>query len=173
MKRTLIVLALAGALVMSFAATAWAGSFSDADYQGRAEKDPGTFVGFDLDKQQGVTKLTHLETILKNQCTDGEGGQFFSDGKGSIRVRDDNTFSGTLRGQFVNRGGPVSNYKFKLSGKLQKHGKAKGKISSSFDFIAMRRGGSDRCYTGTLDWKAERGAIVNPVPQGPRGERLR
>lgn len=166
MTRKLIV-PLTLALTLAIAAVAWAGSFSDNDYQGRIEKDKGTFFGFDVNKKNGSTKLSRFETIVKLQCSNGENGQVFLVMKGSLKANDDGSFKGTLSAIPQSRGGV--NARALISGELQKRGKAKGRLDVSYNFAEMARGGQNvHCYSGAVDWKTKRGAIVNPQPQGPR-----
>ncbi len=165
-----LIFTLTFVLTLGIAASAWAGSFSDNDYQGRIESDHGTFFGFDLNKEHGVTKLSHVESLVKLQCTNGEDGGFPARFHGSLRVKDNDSFKGTLSGQFDPlRGAPNGSLRASVSGKLQKGGKAKGKIDETFDFTDTTNRGSQHvhCYSGAVDWAAKRGAIVNPQDQGP------
>jgi hypothetical protein len=164
-KKTLIAVVLTSALILAIAASAWGrGSFSDNQYQGHAERDPGTFVGFDLEKHDGKTKVTRVQALLRFNCVGSSGGQGLVAGKGSLPVKSNGSFSGSLRGKFMGgRGVPPPTSTLKISGKLQKHGKAKGKIASTIQFQSQMRGGPSHCYTGEVDWKAKKGAVVNPV----------
>lgn len=157
---------LIGALVLtiSLVGTALAGSFSDSEYQGRAESDPFTFVGFDVDKQGDVKKVKRIRVFLRIDCTNGDSGQFGLAGKRPLRVKEDNTFKGKMAANgLLTRGG--SQLELTFSGKLLKQGKATGRVRADLDY------GSFRCYTGTLNWKTKRGAIVNPnfPPRPGRG----
>jgi hypothetical protein len=161
-----LLVPLTFALTLVVVATAWAGSFSHADYQGRIESDHGTFFGFDLTKAHGITKVSHIETFVKLQCGNGEAGQVALKLNGSLRVKSNDGFKGTLRANPApSRGtGNPPSVRATVAGKLQKHGKAKGKLDVSFDFIgdAPRGGTRVHCYSGAVDWKVKRGAVVNP-----------
>ena len=159
-----LTFALTFALAFAVAGSAWAGSFSNADYQGRIERDVGTYFGFDLKNSNGKTKLRKIETVVKLQCGNGEAGQVVLGMDGSLSVNQQDRFKGTLRAEPVPvmvRGGNPPTVRVGIEGKLQKHGKAKGTLDVSYDFVS---GGGSRvhCYSGAVGWKAKRGAVVNP-----------
>ncbi len=150
---------------MVLATTAQAGV--ERDYTGRAEKDPNTFIGFDLAKKHGKTRVAHFLATLPYTCAgeSGGGGSAAATAKGSLVVKDDRTFSGKLKtGNFQTRGnvqrglGPTRG-DYRIEGKLGKHGKAAGTIAGELFFNQTMRGGQQqqvRCYTGGLDWKAKK-----------------
>ena len=160
-------------IVLALGVTAAAlagGNFSNNDFQGHIEKDPGTFMGFDLDS--GGSKVTHIAAGLKIQCNDGETGKSLLKGKGSLKVKGNGSFSGKMKTKPIqNRVGRGSAELFdgrlEVSGKLQKHGKAKGQVGGTFSFFLNRGGNKVHCYSGLVNWKAKKGATVNPVAQDP------
>ena len=173
-----LTFALTFVLAFAIAGSAWAGSFSNADYQGRIERDIGTYFGFDLKKSNGKTKVRKIETVVKLQCGNGEHGQVVLRMHGSLSVDQHDRFKGRLRAEPVpveGRGGNPPTVRVGIDGKLQKHGKAKGTLDVSYDFISgMARGGARvHCYSGAVGWKAKRGAVVNPQFQMEARQRLR
>jgi len=152
---------LGAALLLACVTAAQAGVLRD--YGGRVEKDPNTLIGFNLAKQDGKTRVVKIIAALPYSCegTTSEGGSALAKAKGSLVVKSDKTFSGKLKtGSFqtrgaMRRGGP-SRGDYKITGKLGKHGAAKGTITGElFLEQTMPRGGPEvRCYTGGLDWKA-------------------
>jgi hypothetical protein len=159
---------LAGAL----AASAIAGpGLPDNQYEGRAEGDSSTYVGFDVVKNDGQRKVKAVSAFLTYQCQGGGGGEAFIRARGRIKVNEDGRFRGTVRsdevptrGALARRGAEETTYLFK--GRLKQGGKARGRIDANITFSGppIRRGTpGQRCYTGELDWRAKRGAEVEPV----------
>ena len=139
----------------------------DNQYEGRAERDPLTYVGFNIVKKQGEQKVAKLTAHLPYTCDNGDSGRARARVKGKLRVSADR-FAGTLRVTRVPveaRGGSSpGRIKYRVKGKLQENGKAKGEIDAEIRFTPTKmRGGGDqvRCYTGRLDWKAKRGADLD------------
>jgi hypothetical protein len=163
-----LTFALTFALAFAIAGSAWAGSFSHNDYQGRVESDPATFFGFDVATSSGTTKVKNIEAVVKLNCNDGEGGVVPVRMTRALEVRKDNTFKGNGPAQpFKARGISSPTARMSVSGKLKKHGRAAGKLDLDYDFLAMRRRGGQHvhCYSGGVSWRAKRGAVVNPQPQ--------
>jgi hypothetical protein len=154
-------IALAGAL----AATA-IGGIPDNQYEGRAEGDSSTYVGFDVVNNNGKRKVKAVSAFLTYRCQGGSGGEAFIRTSGRIKVNDEGRFRGTVRAEEVpvralTRGGPAeATYLFK--GRLKSGGRARGRIDANLFLSEAPRGGSQRCYTGELDWAARRGAEVLP-----------
>jgi hypothetical protein len=143
------------------------------DYEGHAAGgDPATYVGFDLAKKHGVKTVTKFGAFLTYRCDSGPGGTVFGRAKGSLRVGDNGKFQGTKSVQPVfpaPRGGAeFQDFKYVITGKLGKHGKAEGTIEASLKVPPLRpRGTLSKCTTKPrkLDWNAKKGA--NSVPQDP------
>lgn len=128
-----------------------------SEFQGRAEKDPGTFVGFDVAKHNGKSKITKFQAVLAYTCEDGRGGGYaFAKGRGSITAKPSGRFAGKLRiTEFESRrGDPLPGSSYAVAGKLPKHGKARGTADAKLIFGGKNRGSStSTCYTGRVDWK--------------------
>jgi hypothetical protein len=162
-KRAAIGIAIAALAVIATQAMA---SPPDNDYEGRAEKDTATYVGFNVDGSQGDKEISKVKAYLSYTCRNGNGGGLFGVAKGKLRVKPDDTFAGTLKvpaSSIIARGGtenPFSDFKYRFEGKLGKKGKAKGTIDASLRYAggSGRGSASTVCYTGELDWKAKRGA---------------
>lgn len=159
----------------ALAASAGAGTSQfDNGYQGRVEKDPSTYFGFDVAKSGGQTKVKKVTAVISYHCQGSAGGgptQFQGTGQGSLNVHKDKTFAGTMNVPFELRGGSgVPQITYKVKGKLQKHGKAKGTLDAEFLIPGEIRGGNPptNCYSGKLGWKVKKGAHVT-VSFGPRG----
>ena len=141
------------------------GSIVDNEYEGRAERTPSTYVGFDVVPHRGGRKVAKVTALLSYSCVNGDGGDVLGRVNGRLRIEDDR-FAGTLRGQpepfragHPRLGPGSSQIKYRFKGALRKNGKAKGMIDATLKFQPLR-GGPVRCYTGGLDWKARRGAEV-------------
>jgi hypothetical protein len=161
-----VCLAAAISLTAS-AASAIAGSIND--YEGRAEHDRGTYVGFDLVKQDGKTKVTHLNGVLPYHCQ-GSSETFGTNSRGSLKVTN-KRFEGTLNIPIKARGSAAQSAHYELSGKLLAGGKAKGTIQGVVVFIdtgARRAASSERCYTGGLRYSLKKGADI-PIPLSRTG----
>lgn len=162
-RRAAIGVAIAASALMATQAIAGP---PDNDYEGRAEKDPSTYVGFNVDGSNGDKKISKVKASLSYTCRNGNGGGLYAMTKGKLRVKPDHTFAGTLKvsgKSVIARGGsenPFSDMKYRFEGKLGKKGKAKGTIDASLRYAgATARGSASTvCYTGELDWKAKRGA---------------
>lgn len=161
MRRRRVFAAVTSAAALAMAASAGAG-VPDNDYQGRAEHDRGTFVGFDLTKKHGKTKVSHLVAALPYHCL-GDNPTFFSEADGSLRVGSDKHFKGTLQVPIKKRGVDATSAHIEISGKLGKRGKATGVIEGVVVFTNVERGGppTGRCYTGGLTYSVKKGATVS------------
>jgi hypothetical protein len=164
-----------GAVVLMLAVPANAGppgSIVDNDYEGRVERTPTTYIGFDIVRSGGVKRVAEVTALLRYHCVTGDGGMALARVNGRLRI-DGGRFAGTLRGRpepfrAAHRLGPpsTSRIKYRVAGELRRRGRAKGRIDATLSFVpTMMRGGNRvRCYTGKLDWKARRGAdaVVEP-----------
>jgi hypothetical protein len=168
MRRRLWISSVAlGALALAVPANAGFGPAQlDNDFEGRAEKDVTTYFGFDLKSKRGEQKVAKVTARLRYSCTDGESGPASARVKGKLPVNGDR-FAGTLRrtADFVDRGGSPGRIKYDVRGKFVSKRKAKGTVDAEIRFrIAPMRGGElVRCYSGVVDWKAKRGANVEPT----------
>jgi hypothetical protein len=164
-RRALLFAAAAGGLALAVPAQAGFGPANlDNEYEGRAERDPFTYVG--LDARNG--KVAKVTALLHYFCDDGEQGHARARVEGKLPVKDGGRFAGTLRAtrRFTPRGGTTPGHiKYRIRGKLRQRGLASGEIDAEIRFVPpeMRGAGERvRCYSGGLDWIARRGADVEP-----------
>jgi hypothetical protein len=170
MRRHLWISSVAlGALALAVPAHAGFGPAQlDNDFEGRVEKDRTTYFGFDVKSKQGEQKVAKITARVRYSCTDGESGPASARMKGKLPVNGDR-FAGTLRrtADFLKaRGGSPGRIKYDVRGKFVSKRKAKGTIDAEIRFRTgppMRGGELIRCYSGVVDWKAKRGANVEPV----------
>lgn len=147
-RRTLIGLSLCAVLVMSAVAVAVAGS--SPEYGGRIEKDPNTFLGFDLTGKAHNQTVKHGSANQVNvACTlDGFSGRL-----GTIKIKaakvTNGKFSGKGSGSLLQMRavGFPETYAYKIKGKI------KGKNASGTISVTAK-GQGNRCYSGILKWKA-------------------
>jgi hypothetical protein len=161
-----LALLVAGLAMIALSLPAHAGfgpANLDNDYEGRAERDPFTYVGFDV----GNGKVAKVTAHLHYACTDGEQGRARARMNGKLTLHG-NRFAGTLRAvrDFgASRGGDSpGRIKYRVRGKLKRGGKAKGEIDAEIRFRAPEMRGAGemvRCYSGRLAWKARRGADLD------------
>lgn len=155
-------------------------AFPENEFEGLAERDPYTYVGFDVAKKRDEKKVAKVTAHLAYACDSGETGRALDRVNGKLSIDEDGEFAGTLRGttdpttmRSTLRGGNPRNVKYRLKGKLKSKKKAKGTIDAQLRFTpgppVSVRGEAEpvRCYTGALDWKAKRGAEVEPPPSTP------
>jgi len=168
MRRALLILAALSVIALAGPANAGflAGPLEN-DFEGRVERDRTTYFGFDLKSKRGTQSVAKVTARLRYACTDGEAGPATARVKGKLRVESDR-FAGRLRrtADFVTRGGAAGKIKYRIRGKFTTKRKAKGTIDAEVRFRSgMKTRGSERvrCYTGEVDWKAKRGADVEPV----------
>ncbi len=162
MKLLVICICVVGALAIPAVATGGAVVFpTDNDYQGRIEGDPNTYFGFDVVRQSGKRKVKHVLAQPPYNCySGGNHGYALAEIPGSFRIRH-GRFHGTREFAYDNLYQPSPPLAtFKLSGRLLRHGKARGTVG----FRAYPVGPGDTCYSGTLAWNAKRGAVVTPNP---------
>jgi hypothetical protein len=168
MKRVLMV-GICCAAACGATVSAWAGpkDLFDAQYQGKAERDPASYVGFDVVRGGGKRKVARVAAVLPYHCLDGASGRAFARVRGKLPIDDAGEFAGTLRGdEFLARGGDTS-VTYRFDGRLRRRGKARGTIDGELRFPSMMRGGGTvRCYTGGLNWRTKRGADAAPVTRG-------
>jgi len=158
MKRFGICICLVGVLAIPGIAAGGAVFPPDNAYQGRIEGDPNTYFGFDIVHQNGKRKVTQVALQPPHSCYSGNHGYDPVVIPGSFTVRH-GRFHGTRQGTYTELYSPSPPpATFKLSGKLLRHGKARGTVG----FRAFPVGPGDTCYSGTLAWKANRGATVVP-----------
>jgi hypothetical protein len=156
-------------LVGGILATSATAGLPDNQYEGRAEGDSTTYVGFDVVKRNGQRKVKAVSALLHYDCQSGNGGSAFIRTQGRIKVNDEGRFRGTVRSdelptrQAARGGATGTSYLFK--GRLRSEGRAKGRIDANLVFPDDPPRGSpgQRCYSGELDWRAQRGAEVLPT----------
>lgn len=164
MKRILTV-ALATAMFGILMGSASAGEIPKHNFAGRIQADPFTYISFLVKKVNGTRRVRNIYAAVPAHCHQGEGG--FADVyvKGSLKVKKNGRFGGTLKSDFEG-----ANFRFKLSGRLR--GKvARGKLSTRGKYPGDARGGGKGptvCYTGELRWRAKRGANPSIPREGLR-----
>lgn len=148
-----LTLGSALAVVALLIAVPLASAGFDLQYEGQVENDSSTFVGFNVQKVNGKTKITNLAAGLAYVCRgqQGGGGLGYGNAKRSLTVKN-GKFKGTVPIKFGGRGAPTGGT-YTVSGSVPKNGLAKGTISSELKFSGARGGSSGGCYTGGLDWK--------------------
>ena len=160
----MLALTVAALAAFSFACVAQAGDIADNQYQGRVEKTPGSYFGFNVKKQHGVKRVKRVAAYLPYHCRgQTEPLRVYSEADGSLKLKPDGSFAGKLKAtQFLGRGGTGPRGTYELEGKIGDNGVAKGRIDANLRVNQARaRGGSSlRCYSGGLDWKAKEGAEV-------------
>jgi hypothetical protein len=165
--RRLVVAATVIGLGLLLAIPAQAGlKFTDNQYEGRAERDPFTYFGFDITSQDGRKKVAKVTARLSYQCAGGSGGRATARARGKLAI-EDGAFAGRLsvpQDQIPTRARGASTMTYDLTGELRRRGRARGTIDAVIRFAAApRRRGGNRCYSGKLDWRARRGAEVEPI----------
>jgi len=156
-----VVAAVAGLAIATPASGGFTSGPFNNDFEGRAERDATSYFGFDVQRRRGDVKVAKATALLKYACTNGKGGGAAARVKGKLPVEDDR-FAGTLRrtANFITRGGNPGKIKYRVRGEFQSRRKAKGTVDAE---IRFRDGGQRvRCYTGVVEWKARRGANVEP-----------
>jgi hypothetical protein len=158
--------AIGGLAAIALAVPAMAGPDPfEREYEGRAERDPNTFVGFDVSGTGDSRKVGEVTALVTYGCDNGDGGDAAGTVEGKLKVEDDR-FRGTLRGTplpfraAAARGPGPSRIKYRIKGRFGKRGKARGTLDATLTFTPTRGTNLVRCYTGELDWKARRGADV-------------
>ena len=164
--RVALTLAVA-ALGLLLAIPAQAGpKFSDNAYEGRVERDPFTYFGFDVVTGGGQKKVAHVTARLAYSCAGGSGGRATARARGKLPI-EDGAFAGRLsvpENQIPIRARGGSSMTYDVAGQLRRRGRARGTIDAVIRFVgAPRRGGVTRCYSGKVDWRAKRGAEVEPL----------
>jgi hypothetical protein len=171
MRRRAVAVAAVLAAGLAVPAAAGPPDIFENQYEGRVERTPGTYFGFDVVKKQGKKKVAKITALLRYNCVNGDGGDAAARARGKLRVKD-GRFRGAVSGQPLpfrapHRLGPPSSARisYQVQGEVRKRGKAKGKIDATLRFTPTMRGdGQVRCYSGKLDWKAKRGAETTPKP---------
>lgn len=173
MRRAAVAAGLAGLVLAIPASAGPPGSIVDNGYEGRAERNPTTYFGFDVVRSGGTKRVAEVTALLRYNCVNGSGGDALARVNGRLRIKDDR-FAGTLRGEpepfrAAHRLGPPSaaTVTYRLKGKLEGRRRAKGTIDAELFFqpSMMRRGSLVRCYSGKLDWRARRGANAPVAPR--------
>jgi hypothetical protein len=177
-RRTSGAVAVLAGGALAASAIAGAPGPPDNEYEGRAEGDNTTYVGFDVVKRNGQRKVKAVSALLHYECQSGSGGSAFIRAQGGIKVNGEGRFAGTVRSDELPtreaaRGG-ASGTSYLFKGRLRSEGRAKGRIDANLVFPEdPPRGGAsgERCYSGELDWRARRGAEV--LPTLPPREQIR
>jgi hypothetical protein len=165
-RRIVLVLCLTIGIALPASALAGLVFPLDNDYQGRLEGDPNTYFGFDVYKRHGKLKrVNRIATAIPLNCYSGD--------RGIVEVRVPGLFKVN---RLTIRGAPRSLRRLKFfevdervdtdvgSGTVEAfglpgpHGGSVGSIS-----IHTRSADLGKCYSGTLGWKAQRGAHVTPT----------
>lgn len=167
--RTKLATALAAAALACTAAPALAGGIPDAKYEGRIAGDPNTYIGHGIKRAKGKRFLTKLYAVVPFTCR----GSAYVDWipmriKGRIPVRENGKFAATRKAVGVAVPGHVK-MRVKLRGRLAKGGRTQGRIEANGRILSEARAGTlAECYSGMHDWRARRGADVDPFPPDRR-----
>jgi hypothetical protein len=159
-----------GLLAFALPASAGPVPLFDNQYEGKVERNNFTYLGFDV-VGQGTKKAARITAALHYSCTSGAGGRAAARARGRLRIKD-GAFSGEVsvpKGEIPVRAararGAQSSMTYKVSCKLRPGGRARGKIDAEIRFEGIPRGIDPfRCYSGRVDWRARRGADVEPEP---------
>lgn len=157
----------AAALGLALAIPAQAGfKFSDNAYEGRVERDPYTYFGFDVVTRDGKKKVANVTARLAYHCSGGGGGRATARARGKLPIEGGH-FDGRLsvpEDQIpVRARGATGSMTYDVAGELRPRGRARGTIDAVIRFSAAARRGGSRCYSGKVEWRAKRGAEVEPV----------
>lgn len=165
MKRALLVGGCIAAMwTMTLPAGAGPSDLFEAQYEGRVERDPSTWLGFEVIRRDGGRKVGSIAALLAYNCDSGESGRAYARVRGKLPVDSEGRFSGKLEGDQVKARGAGSSATYELAGRLGSRGRARGTIDGVLRFRAMTRGGGFvRCYSGGLSWRAKRGADSDPI----------
>lgn len=163
MKASMKLAVAVGAIVAICAvAPAQAGLvFPDAQFEGRIAGDPHTYLGFDVKRAKGKRFIKKIHTTTPIACSSSYVGYLNLRVKGRIPVRKKGTFRATRTATGAVSG---SDLRLTLRGRFGKGGKVKGKIQAKGEALLAARqgGGPTKCYTGVQNWRARRGAEVEP-----------
>lgn len=160
MKRRYVLLIMLVAMA-SLAVPASAGppTLFEHEYEGRAERDPDTYLGFDVVRANGGKKVAKFSAFLKYHCAGDSGGNAYARARGRLGIAN-RRFAGTLEAdQFPTRAamGAPDRIRYRVRGKFRRGGVARGRIDAE---LFLNDG--TRCYSGELDWRARRGAETGP-----------
>jgi hypothetical protein len=163
-RTTVALLAIVAGLAMAVPASAGPPpDLFDNQYQGKAERDPQTYVGFVVIRRNGKSKVGRVTGLLPFNCVDGISGRVYARARGKLPVDDGGRFSGkVVADNFLARGADQE-VTYEFAGRLGKRGRARGTIDGVLTFQPTRGLETVRCYTGELDWRARRGADAGPV----------
>ena len=157
MRKRILAVAGVAALVMGTSAVI-AGARGGVEYGGQIEKDPNTFIGFDV---EGSGKHKTVEGLFTNGVSVACDNDAFSGRQGNLsiekalKVKKNGSFKGKeTRVLPVRAIGVPTKYKVSVKGKV-KGKKAKGTVSVGL------LGNDAHCYSGSLKWKAKK-----PAPAG-------
>jgi hypothetical protein len=164
-----------GILAFALPASAGPDPLHENDYEGKVERDPFTYLGFDVVQQGGGKRIARFTAHLAYNCSNGSGGRATARARGKLKVRD-GAFAGKLsvreedipvRATGARRGAPLE-MTYDVSGELRRGGRARGRVDGVIRFEGAPRGTDPfRCYSGRVDWRAERGADTGPKPLPP------
>jgi hypothetical protein len=162
------------ALALALPASAGIEDIFENGYEGKVERDPATYLGFDVVKENGKKKVTKVTARLGYNCTSGGSGYGSARAAGRLKVKG-GSFAGKVRvpsedipvrAAGARRGSELA-MTYDIRGDLLRGGRARGRIDAEIRFGAARGDAADRCYSGRVDWRAERGAEGDPEPPGP------
>jgi hypothetical protein len=160
--------ALAFALTAALAAPAGAGLPSvelENQYEGRVERDPFTYFGFDVIGRAGQKRVANVTAHIGYTCDDGNSRRESAQVEGRLRIKK-RRFAGVLETSLtartaVARGTNVT-VAYRIRGRLLRDGVARGRVDTEVFGTDSLRGfpAQVRCYSGDVDWRAKRGADV-------------
>ena len=150
MVRKIVAVSALVALSLALTATLAAARIA-TDFGGRIEKDPNTFIGFDMSGSGKHKQVTGLFVDQVNVACDNDA---FSGRQGtlqlskSLKVNSKGAFKGSNTQNLPVRAfGVPTKYKVSVKGKIKRK-KAKGTV------VVGLLGNNAHCYSGTLRWKA-------------------
>lgn len=170
-KRIVLILCLALAIALPANALAGLAFPPDNDYQGRLEGDPNTYLGFDVFKRHHRPKrVNRVAMAIPLNCYSGDHAivdvtvekpydvinlSFLSPRRHRHHRHSPRRFLFGLEEtprRIETDAGPGT---VELIGLLQRHGRATG-------YVEVRTKSSEfgKCYSGYLEWRAEKGAEV-------------
>jgi len=136
-------------------------------FEGRIAKDPQTYMGFDVRRRNGRKVVQNVFVRAKFSCPGFSAGYEQFPVKGAFAVKR-GKFSDVKTYKLSPPGQATFRFRVALSGKL-KGKRARGDIRFTIRFPNPKSEGFVNCTGRERDWKARRGAEVEPVIKPPMG----
>lgn len=162
MKRLVLVLSLCA--LVAVPAVAMASAFATTqEFQGRlgggprTADDPNTFVGFDITGKRPNRVVRHISVALPMACYNGDQQIVEVSTSDPIKVWDRRGADYFADG--IDASSDHGSGRIRLEGFIERHGKVLGDVS-----VRTHSATYGKCYSGTLYFKAQRGAEVEYPP---------